>query len=97
MQQKGEAWKVLHHLYITYKEGKKIIMHNTKQLSPSYHSHMHTTQQNTVCLRNSKGKEKKICTNVVYIVEMKPTSLDHLTCLNKIKARNTRNTTDNKV
>ena len=35
MQQKGEAWKVLHHLYITYKE-KKIVMHNTKQLSHWY-------------------------------------------------------------
>ena len=29
MQQKGEAWKVLHHLYITYKEKNRYAQHKT--------------------------------------------------------------------
>ena len=54
MQQKGEAWKVLHHLYITYKENKTL--GTTQNNSHTHtHSHMHTT----VCLRNSRGKEQK--------------------------------------
>ena len=91
MQQIGEAWKVLHHLYITYKE-KKSLCTTQKQLShsypltPAHHTAKHSMSQK----QQRKGTENlhECC------IEMKPTSLDHLTCLKKIKARNTRNTTD---
>ena len=45
MQQKGEAWKVLHHLYITYKEEKKWL-YTTQNIS-----HTHTT---LICTPHSK-------------------------------------------
>ena len=55
MQQKGEAWKVLHHLYITYKE-KKLIMHNTKQLSHLYPlSYAHHTAKHSRQVEQKPG------------------------------------------
>ena len=67
-------------------------MHNTKQLSHSYPlSYAHHTAKHSMSQKQQrKGTENlhECC------IKMKPTSLDHLTCLKKIKARNTRNTTD---
>ena len=58
MQQKGEAWTVLHHLYITYKEINSHI-HNTKQLSHSYplsYAH-HTAKYSMSQKQQRKGTE----------------------------------------
>ena len=63
-------------------------MHNTKQLSHSYplsYAHHSMSQK-----QQRKGTEKSA--RMLYRNE--PTSLDHLTCLKKIKARNTRITTN---
>ena len=69
MQQKAEAWKVLHYHYIhyiTYKDKNKFTIYTNTKNNSHTHIHFHTTQQNKVCLRNSKGiKEQKICTNIV--------------------------------
>ena len=65
-----------------------MIMHNTKTtltfipLSYAHHTAKHSMSQK----QQRKGTENlhECC------IEMKPTTLDHLTCLNKIKARNTK-------
>ena len=63
-------------------------MHNTKQLSHSYP--LSYAQHSMSQKQQRKGTEKSA--RMLYRNE--PTSLDHLTCLEKIKARNTRITTN---
>ena len=62
MQQKGEAWKSV---APPLQNIQKINSQYTQAQNNCHtHTHFYTTQQNT-CLGNSKGKEQKICMNVV--------------------------------
>ena len=82
MQQKREAWKVLHHLYTTYKEINSQYTH-TKRLSHSYPlSHAHHTAKHSMSQKQQRNGTENLHE---YSIEMKPTSLDHLTCLRKSK------------
>ena len=90
MQQKGKAWKRVAPPIQNIQRNKFTIYTGTKQLSYSYPLSHHTAKHSM-----SQKQQRKVTENQhKSCMEMTPSSLDHLTCLKKIKACNARHTTD---
>ena len=91
MQQKGEVWKSVAPLLQNIQRNRFTIIiqrHQTSRiLTPSFTPHSKTTCMSRKQQRKETKNLHKCC------IEMKPSSLDHLACLKKIKAYSARNTT----